>query len=238
MSVKRNWESLVLKAMGGRDFRLTVLGSEPVNSRYHRLRIDGGDLLAECGVHPTMWIRLWFDNAGKAHQRAYTLVDPDPATGEFSLEFAIHDGCAARWALAASPGDTIEATVQGSAFALPDPAPAHLYVVGDAASVPAVNSLLDAAGGVPATVWLEHAHDEEKELPLRAGPQHTTTWVQRMDDGRHLVDTVCAALPATEDGFYWVACEASSARNIARHVRRGLGIDKQRVSTLGYWTAA
>lgn len=41
---------------------------------------DGG-MLAATGVHPTMWVRLWFDNAGKPHQRAYTLVDPDPAAG-------------------------------------------------------------------------------------------------------------------------------------------------------------
>jgi NADPH-dependent ferric siderophore reductase len=236
--VKRNWESLVLKALGGRDFRLTVLAAEPVNSRYHRLRVDGGGLLASCGVHPTMWLRLWFDNGGRAHQRAYTLVDPDVATGEFSLEFAIHDGCAARWALAARPGHTIDATVQGSAFALPDPAPTHLYVVGDAASVPAVNSLLGAAGSVPATVWLEHAHDEEKDLPLRTGPAHTATWVPRRDGGRHLVETVCAALPATGDAYYWVACEAASARGITRHLRRDLGVDKRRLSTVAYWSAA
>lgn len=236
--MKRNWESLVLKAMGGRDFRLTVLAAEPVNARFHRLRLDGGGLLEACGTHPTMWIRLWFDNDGKAHQRAYTLVDPDPATGRFSLEFAIHDGVAARWALAATAGDTVDATVQGSAFALPEPAPQHLYVVGDAASLPAVNSLLDAAGDVPATVWLEHAHDEERELPLRTGPKHTATWVARRDGGRHLVDTVCAALPATDGAYYWIACEAGSARNLAKHVRRGLGVDKHRVSSLGYWIAA
>ena len=137
--------------------------------------MDGGGLLAACGVHPTMWIRLWFDNAGRAHQRAYTLVDPDPEAGRFTLEFALHDGCAARWATTAQVGDTIVATVQGSAFALPDPAPAHLYLVGDAASLPAVNSLLDAAPDIPATVWLEYAHDGEQALALRtrdAAPGH------------------------------------------------------------------
>lgn len=37
-----------------------------------------------------------------------------------------------------------DATVQGTAFRLPDPAPEHLYLAGDAASLPALNSLLDA----------------------------------------------------------------------------------------------
>jgi NADPH-dependent ferric siderophore reductase len=183
-----------------------------------------------------MWIRLWFDDGGKPHQRAYTLVDPDPAAGRFSLEFAVHDGCAARWATAARAGDTIDATVQGTAFALPDPAPEQLYLVGDAASVPAINSLLDAVAA-PATLWLEHAHDDEKGLPLRLREHDDVRWVPREDGGRQLVDTVCAELPKRDRALYWVACEAGSTRAIARHVRRDLGVDKRSVSALGYWSA-
>jgi NADPH-dependent ferric siderophore reductase len=235
--VKRNWEALVLKAMGGRDFRLTVLGAESVGGHYRRLHMDGGGLLEAYGVHPTMWVRLWFDNDGRPHQRAYTLVDPDPTTGRFDLEFAIHDGCAARWAAAAEPGDTIDATMQGSAFRLPDPAPRHLYLVGDAASLPAVNSLLDAAPDVPATVWLEYADEGEKALTPRARERHEVTWVPRRDEGRHLVDTVCAALPAAGDAHYWVACEAASTRGITRHVRRTLGVGKHQLTSLAYWSA-
>ncbi|MCM0677094.1 siderophore-interacting protein [Micromonospora phytophila] len=235
--MKRNWEALVLKAMGGRDFRLTVLDTEPVGGHYQRLHVDGGGLLEACGVHPTMWIRLWFDDEGRPHQRAYTLVDPDPATGRFHLEFAVHDGCAARWATAARVGDTIDATVQGSAFHLPDPAPAHLYLVGDAASLPAVNSLLDAAPDIPATVWLEYAHEGEKALAPRARAHHDITWVPRRDDGTHLVDTVRAALPAADDAHYWVACEAASTRAITRHVRRTLGVGKHQLTSLAYWSA-
>ncbi|MFF1697736.1 SIP domain-containing protein [Streptomyces sp. NPDC058257] len=48
--------------------------------------------LALTGVRPPMRVRLWFDQAhGRRHQRAYPLVDPDPAAGTFSLEFALHD---------------------------------------------------------------------------------------------------------------------------------------------------
>nr|MDT0659390.1 siderophore-interacting protein [Micromonospora sp. DSM 115978] len=236
--MKRNWEGLVLKVLGGRDYRLAVLEHEVVNGHYQRIRVDGGDLLKACDPHPTMWIRLWFDNGGRPHQRAYTIVDPDFDTGRFSLEFALHDGCAARWVRSVRVGDTIDATVQGSAFTLPDPAPTHLYLVGDAASVPAVNSLLDAAGDRPATIWLEYAHDGERELPLRTRDRHALTWIPRRDGGQHLVDTVRSALSAADpDALYWVACEARSTRAIARHLRRDLGVDRRRVHALGYWTA-
>lgn len=235
--MKRNWEALVLKAMGGRDFRLTVLGTESVDGHYQRLLLDDGGLLKACQVHPTMWVRLWFDDGGRAHQRAYTLVDPDPAAGRFTLEFAIHDGCAARWATTARVGDTIDATLQGSEFQLPEPTPEHLYLIGDAASLPAVNSLLDAGADIPATVWLEYAHEGEKALTPRARAHHDVTWVPRQDAGAHLVETVRAALPASSAAHYWVACEAASTRSITRHIRRDLGVAKHQLTSLGYWRA-
>lgn len=233
--MKKGWEGLVVKAFGGRDFRLTVLGAEPVNDHYHRLHLDGGDLLKTIGVHPTMWIRLWFEHEGKPHQRAFTLVDPDISTGRFHLEFVLHDSTAARWARAASPGDTIDATVLGSSFAL-SPKPAHFFAVGDAAAVPAVNSILAAIADIPATVWLEYQNDDEKALPLRAVNGHTVNWVPR--NGSLFVDTVKAELPKQDDAMYWVACEAVTTREIAKHIRRDLGVDKSRLKSLAYWTAA
>jgi Siderophore-interacting FAD-binding domain len=64
------------------------------------------------------------------HQRGYTLVDPDPAADTVDIEFALHDGVASRWAQEAQPGDTVEATVLGSNFALPQPAPAGYVIIG------------------------------------------------------------------------------------------------------------
>ncbi|KAA0920571.1 siderophore-interacting protein, partial [Streptomyces apricus] len=135
----------------------SVTRAEDVTAHYRRLRVTDGGMLAATGVHPTMWVRLWFDHAGRPHQRAYTLVDPDPAAGTFGLEFALHDGVASDWARAARPGDTIEATVHGTAFTHPEPAPSHVLAVADTASLPALNSLLDAVGTAPATIWFETA---------------------------------------------------------------------------------
>ena len=82
-----------------------------------------GGMLTDRPLHPTMWIRMWFADGDKLHQRGYTLVDPDPAADTVDIEFAMHDGVASRWAQDAQPGDTIEATVLGSNFTLPEPAP-------------------------------------------------------------------------------------------------------------------
>ncbi|MFM9694720.1 siderophore-interacting protein [Streptomyces europaeiscabiei] len=162
MGQGHGWEGAVLKLLRGKDFVFTVTGAEQVTEHYRRLHLGDGGMLAVTGVHPTMWVRLWFDAAGKPHQRAYTLVDPDPAAGTFSLEFALHDGHASDWARAAKPGATIEATVHGTAFTDPDPAPSHILAIGDPASLPALNSLLDALPSAPATIWFETPTETEE----------------------------------------------------------------------------
>ncbi|MFD8228652.1 siderophore-interacting protein [Streptomyces massasporeus] len=239
MGQGRGWEGAVLKLMRGKDFEFTVTEVEDVTPEYRRLRFTDGGLLAATGVHPTMWVRLWFDNAGKPHQRAYTLVDPDAGAGTFGLEFALHEGCASDWARAAKPGDTIEATVQGTGFDHPDPAPSHVFAVGDPASLPAINSLLDALGSAPATVWFEGGDDD---LPFRTDPdRHELRKVPRQDSGAHLVDRVKSDLPGllrgTADPYVWIACDTVTTRALTAYVRKELGLPKQRVHALGYWRA-
>jgi NADPH-dependent ferric siderophore reductase len=239
MGQGRGWEGAVLKLMRGKDFEFTVTDVEDVTPDYRRLRFGDGGLLAATGVHPTMWVRLWFDNAGKPHQRAYTLVDPDAGAGTFGLEFALHEGCASDWARAAKPGDTIEATVQGTGFDHPDPAPSHVFAVGDPASLPAINSLLDALGSAPATVWFEGGDDD---LPFRTDPdRHELRKVPRQNSGAHLVDRVKSDLPGllrgTADPYVWIACDTVTTRALAAYVRKELGLPGQRVHALGYWRA-
>ena len=238
------WEGVVLKLMRGRDFTFTVTGSEQVTEDFRRVHVkDGGMLTATGGAHPTMWVRIWFEQAGKPHQRAYTLVDPDPAAGTFSLEFALHDGAASDWARTAQAGDTIDATLQGTGFTLPEPAPARLFVVGDTASLPAINSLLDAVPQTPATIWFETTHDSDEKLPFRLDPAHHTLHrVPRREAGAHLVAEVKAALPELlgddpSDAYVWIACDTTTTRSLAAFARKDLAVPKDRVNALGYWRA-
>ncbi|WP_309059916.1 siderophore-interacting protein [Streptomyces sp.] len=240
MGQGRGWEGAVLKLLRAKDFRFTVTGAEDVTAAYRRVHFADGGMLAATGVHPTMWVRLWFDNAGRPHQRAYTLVDPDPAAGTFSLEFALHEGCASDWARTAKPGDTIEATVQGTGFEEPSPAPSHVFAVGDPASLPAINSLLGALGSAPATVWFEGTLDG---LPCRADPErHEVREVPRQEAGAALVERVRADLPellrASPDPYVWISCDTTTTRALSAFVRKELGVPKQRMHALGYWRAS
>ncbi|MGP4092547.1 siderophore-interacting protein [Streptomyces sp. KR55] len=235
MGQGRGWEGTVLRLLRAKDFVFTVTGAEDVTAEYRRLHLTDGGMLAATGVHPTMWVRLWFDNAGKPHQRAYTLVDPDPAAGTFSLEFALHEGCASDWARAAKPGDTIEATVQGTGFQRPQPEPSHVFAIGDPASLPALNSLLDELGSAPATIWFEGQVDG---LPYRGdNDRHELRTLPR----GHLVDDVKTTLPellaATSHPYVWIACDTATTRTLSAYVRKDLSVPKDRMHALGYWRA-
>lgn len=225
----------VLKLLRAGDYQLTVTGRRLLSPHYLRLSFRAGGMLADQPVHPTQWIRMWFADGGTLHQRGYTLVDPDPAADTVDIEFALHDGIASRWAQDAVPGDTIDVTVLGSNFQLPVPAPAGYVIVGDTASLPAVNSLLGAIGDTPAQVFLEAAHDDDKELPvLRAGD---VTWVDRKNAGESLVQAVSSSAFDASDRFGWVASDNRTTRAITRVLRDEFCIPRKSIKAQAYWAA-
>ena len=237
----RGWQGAVLKLFGADDYTLQVTSTEVVTEHYVRVGFTGGGLLTEKSSHPTMWLRLWFEANGKPHQRGYTLVDPDPATDTFDIEFAIHDGTAARWAQTVRPGAQITATLMGSKFAFPDPAPAGWLVAGDPASLPAINSLLDAISAsseptVPVTIWFEYQHESDRDLPFRSRPNDTVHWVARDSGTTALLDAVRAAATASPDHFGWVALEAATTRAVAGIFRNDFGLSRKAVKAQAYWT--
>ncbi len=120
---------------------------------------------------------------------------------------------------------------------MPAPAPSHLFVVGDQASLPAVNSLLGALGSAPATIWFEGALDG---LPCPADPErHEVREVPRPDSGAHLVERVRADLPdllrAHPDPYVRVACDTATTRTPSAFPRKEQGVPEQRMHALGYW---
>ncbi|GAA3027056.1 siderophore-interacting protein [Gordonia defluvii] len=236
----RGWQGAVLKLLRADDFLLTVAGVESITDHYVRVHFADGGLLARTALHPTMWIRLWFERDGRLHQRGYTVVDPDPATGTFFVEFAIHDGAAARWAQTTFVGDEIPATVMGSNYALPEPSPDGWLIVGDAAALPAVNSLLDAieaseSPDVPITIWMEYQHEDEFTLPLRVREHHRVEWLSRTGTGSTMVDAVRAAAFNATGYHAWVAAEAGSTRKVAGLFRQEFGLPRAAVTSRAYW---
>lgn len=229
----RGLEGTLVRLCGGGDYELTVTGRTELTSNYLRLHFTAERLLTEQRLHPTMWVRGWFPNGTKAHQRGYTLVNPDPEAGTLDIDFAMHDGIATRWARDAVAGDVLEVTVLGSNFALPEPQPAGYVIVGDTASLPAINSLLDAIGDAPARVFLEAGHDDDPELPITGAAD--VTWVVR--EGEDLLEAVSSSAFDAADHFGWVACNNRTTRAVARVFRDEYRIPRKNIKAQAYWAA-
>ncbi|MGS2808617.1 siderophore-interacting protein [Nocardia sp. MW-W600-9] len=227
---------LITKAWGGADYKLTVTSTEQVTDKFVRIGVDLGGLLADHPVHPTQWIRLWIPDAGsdKLHHRGYTLVDPDPETDTAYIDFALHNGPAADWARRAQPGDPLDATVLGSDFQLPEQTPSEYVVFGDTASLPAINSLLDAIGDTPARVWLEWQYESDQAIPVRNKPHHQLTWLQRVDDGR-LMREAAQEMSCAADAFAWVACCGQTTRSIVKTLKGQHALPKTAIKSQAYW---
>jgi NADPH-dependent ferric siderophore reductase len=215
------------------DYKLTVTGRQEISQHYLRLSFDAGGMLTGNSLHPTMWIRMWFPDGNKLHQRGYTLVSPDSAADTVDVEFALHGGIASRWARGAQLGDTIEATVLGSKFAIPKPSPAGYVIVGDTASLPAINSLLDAIGDAPAQVFLEAGNYGDKDLPVARDTD--VTWVDREDHGAVLVETVKSAAFQAADHFGWVACDSQTTRSVTKVLQNDFRIPRKSIAARAYW---
>ena len=231
----RGFAGAVRKLFRAGDYRLTVTGRREISPHYLRLSFDAGGMLSENAVHPTMWIRMWFADGDKLHQRGFTLVNPDPAAGTTDIEFALHDGIASHWARTAQPGDSVEATVLGSKFAIPEPPPAGYVIVGDTASLPAINSLLASIEDAPARVFLEAGHDDDKDLPVARDAG--ITWVDRKNAGETLVEAVRSAAFDGGDHFGWVACDSHTTRLLVKVLRDDFGIPRKSIKSQGYWEA-
>jgi NADPH-dependent ferric siderophore reductase len=231
----RGFQGAVLRLLRAGDYRLTVTGRREITPHYLRLSFGAGGMLDGSPLHPTMWIRMWFADGEKLHQRGYTLVDPKPYADSVDIEFSLHDGIASNWARHARPGDTIDVTVLGSNFTLPEPAPAGYVIVGDPASLPAINSLLNAIGDAPARVFLEAGHEDDKQLPVAR--RADVVWVDRKNAGEALVEAVRSAAFDANDHFGWVACDNRTTRAIARVFREDYKIGKKSIKAQAYWSA-
>ena len=54
---------------------MTVTGRQQISPHFLRLSFHTGGMLAQRALHPTMWIRMWFADGAKLHQRGYTEHD-------------------------------------------------------------------------------------------------------------------------------------------------------------------
>ncbi|MFI8169446.1 siderophore-interacting protein [Streptomyces sp. NPDC085931] len=190
----------------------------------------------------------------RAVMRSYTLRalrrDPD----EIDVDFALHGiepdahvqaGPASRWAARAAAGDRVlllgPAVADNRAIRFRPPGDTDLVVVwGDETAVPAASAIVESLpAGTRARVWLEVPHAGDiQDLVTEADAE--ITWLVREHEGADgsplALDALRAAeLPPAERPYVWIAGESGCVKELRRHFVRERGIDRRRVTFVGYW---
>ena len=233
-------QGAVLRALGAKEHSVVVTGRTHLAEHFIRIAFRSDTLLGDGPLHPDSWIRLWFpnpDDPSTLHQRGYTLVDPDPESGTFAIDFVLHHpmGPASYWASSCEVGERLVAQRFGAQpFTLLDPPPAGYLLLGDLASYPAITSIAAAVpDDVPVAVYMERHSPLDETLPLPGGRLVTAAWVDELPDGQGLAQAI--------DGrdwtgwFAWIGAESLATRRARSLLTRDHGLNKATLHAQAYW---
>ena len=159
--------------------------------------------------------------------------------GRFAVDMVLHEpaGPASRWARTVQPGTTIAVTsLMGSArFDVPDPQPAGYLLIGDSASIPAINGIVGVVpDGVPIELYLEQHSDDDTLIPLARHPRLALHWVARRDE-----KSLAAALESRDwsQWYAWATPEATALKHVRARLRGEFGFPKSAIHARAYWRA-
>ncbi|KES07032.1 sialic acid transporter [Streptomyces toyocaensis] len=197
----------------------------------------------------------------RAVMRSYTLralrADAWGRTTEIDVDFVLHGvtgeagasaaGPASRWAARAAAGDRVlllgPAVADNRAIRFRPPEDTDLVLLwADETALPATAAALESLpAGTRAQVWLEVPHpgdvqdlatDAEAEITwfVREGP------VGRSEGSPMALDSLrTAELPPAAQPYVWIAGEAGCVKQVRRHFVGERGVDRRRVTFVGYW---
>jgi NADPH-dependent ferric siderophore reductase len=146
-------------------------------------------------------------------------------------------GVAAPWAAAAQPGDVLQLSGPGGAYA-PSPDAAWHLMVGDLSALPAIGvSLARVPVGVPVHVMVELDNAADRQPLTSPGDLHIT-WLAADGTEDVLLDAVRTLSFPDGPVHAFVHGEASAVRAVRRHLLVERGVPREALSASGYWKRA
>jgi NADPH-dependent ferric siderophore reductase len=165
--------------------------------------------------------------------RTFSVRAWDPQKRRLTIDFVYHGdaGVAGRWAAAARPGDRLQLLGPGGAYAPSPEAPWHL-MIGDASVIPAIAASLERIpAGVPVHVLLD-VEDEREQQPLSTPGDLRLQWLHSEQE---LAEAVRALDFPAGTPHVFLHGEASTVRELRRHLLVDRAIPRESVSVSGYW---
>jgi len=222
--------------------RVSVVRTEQVTPHMVRIVFGGPGFDGfQVGAFTDHYVKLRLpDREGAIRTRTYTVREWDPQRRELTVDFVVHGdaGVAGPWAAAARAGDEIELGGPGGAYT-PDPEADWHLLAGDASVIPAIAaSLRRIPAGVPVHAVIEVDGPDERQA-LDSPGDLRLTWLHRSappgEEPSLLVDAVRALHLPPGRGHGFVHGEASSVRELRRHLIAERGLKPESLSISGYW---
>ncbi|MET9500907.1 siderophore-interacting protein [Streptomyces sp. NPDC006622] len=175
----------------------------------------------------------------RAVMRSYTLRELRRDPDEVDIDFVLHTpaGPASAWAGRARAGDRVlllgPAVADNRAIRFRPPHDTDLVLLwGDETALPAIASILESLPtGQRVRAWLE-VRDPAGAQHLATAADAEITW---LTGGTSLDALRDARLPSAERPYVWIAGESGSVKALRRHFVRERGVDRRRVTFVGYW---
>ncbi|MGE0282881.1 MAG: ABC transporter ATP-binding protein/permease [Rhizobiaceae bacterium] len=236
----RGFDNAMMRAFGAIEHELTVVWINDLTPGFRRIRVHAPTMIDGRETPTASFIRLWAPDpdpaSDRVHQRGYTLIDPDPATGEVSFDFVLHEpsGPAGLWAAGAKPGDTITASYASfTKFDIPEPEPEGYLLIGDPSAVPAVNEILAILPPEVEVVVLLHVITPGDEgIPVTSHPGATVTWVHD-----NSAAALAAAIPQRDwsNWLAWLAGEGKTVKHVRAVLNQQHGFPLADIQHRAYW---
>ncbi|CAM5583763.1 siderophore-interacting protein [Streptomyces canus] len=195
------------------------------------------------------WWQAWRElpDDVRAVMRSYTLRSLRRNPDEIDIDFVLHEpaGPASAWAARASAGDKVQllgpAVADNRAIRFQPPEDTDLVLLwGDETALPAVSAILESLpAGQRARVWLE-VRDAGDIQDLATEADAEITWLVADETGAQCSPMALGALrdarlPDAERPYVWMAGESGCVKELRRHFVRECGVDRRRVTFVGYW---
>lgn len=251
----------VTRQMHGLTWRTaTVIDVRSINDRYRRITFGGPELEGFTSMDAHDHFKLLFpvdpdvapvtpvkgekgfvypEGTPEQAMRDFTPRAFDPERNELVVDFVIHDdGPATNWAAQAKPGQQVGMVgPRGSRIVSHD---FDWYLmIGDETAWPSFERRLEELpAGAKALVFVE-VDDASHELRYTTAADAQVTWVHRngapAGTGTALLDAVKAAAFPEGEYYTWGGGEASTLRDIRRHLVNERGMNREYLNFTGHW---
>lgn len=227
---------------------VVVTHTETITPNMQRLTLQGdalGNFPADC---EGSYIKLLFNEVGTTDLQAmaedsrpllrtYTIRRYHPETCSIEVDFVRHItqdlqcGFAARWAMAAQKGDTINIVGPGSISNLNTDAD-WFFMAADMTALPAlsakIRTLSEEAEGY-AVISVLSAADIQ---PLHAPAGMELIW---LTEGQNLAEKVRELEWLEGNAAVWCACEFDSMRALRQYFRNEKEVERENIYISSYW---